>query len=115
MGGLGPGYEQAIQILVFEILREHLRTKKPLPTPQSANANGWMDNVIHRINEQLGGFSGAQVGAAKNLAYHYLKDGYAKSLEKCKDRTIQVSRFFPKAPPVPGACHASTDAGEQEK
>lgn len=101
MGGLGPGYEQAIQILVFEIIREHIGQHKPLPKP-GTSANGWMDSCAHRVSETAGGFSGAQVGAAKNLAYYYLKDGYAKTLEsfkeKDKDRTIQVSNFWPKAP-----------------
>jgi hypothetical protein len=101
MGGLGPGYEQAIQILVFEIIRDQLG--KPLPAPGTAS-NGWRDDTVSRCDESCLGFSGAQVGAAKNLAYHYLHDGYEKTLMKFKekdgDRLTQVSKELPKAPPV---------------
>lgn len=97
MGGLGPGYEQAIQILVFEIIRDQL--SKPLPQP-GTSANGWSDSTVHRCNYL--GFSGAQVGAAKSLAYRYLLYGYEKTLlsfkEKDDDRLIQVSKDFPQSP-----------------
>lgn len=100
MGGLGPGYEQALQILAIEIVRDYL--DKPLPTKETWSAFG--DDTANRIDRKLpngsyscGGFSGAQVGAAKNLAFHWLKDGPAEVLRQCADRErhIQVSNFWP--------------------
>ena len=99
MGGLGPGYEQAIQILAVEIVRDEI--DNPLP---EYVWNGWGDSTVTRIdaNRECGGFSGAQVGAAKHLAYHWIKTGPAALFKSCKDtdRHIQVSRFWPKAPEV---------------
>ena len=103
MGGLGPGYEQAIQILAIEILRDNVG--KPLPVTKEEQRT-WGDATISRIDYQLpdgsyscGGYSGAQVGAAKNLAYHWISEGPAAVLEKAgDDRRIQCSKFFPKAP-----------------
>ena len=101
MGGLGPGYEQSIQILAIEIVRDNL--DKPLPDEGSAWSR-WGDETVTRIDKKLpdgtyscGGFSGAQVGAAKNLAFHWLKEGPAKLLQGVSDdRHIQVSKFWPR-------------------
>lgn len=95
MGGLGPGYEQAIQILVFELLRDNL--KKPLPEPKSDAAKTWGDDTVHRIDSQCGGFSGAQAGAARSVAYRALRDGWENMLQSApKDRHIQVSKKMPQ-------------------
>lgn len=99
MGGLGPGYEQAIQVLAIEIVRDNLN--RPLPEENSWNT--WADSTISRIDRRLpdgtydcGGFSGAQEGAAKQLAYRWLKDGPAKvHTTSPKDRTIQCSNHWP--------------------
>ena len=100
MGGLGPGYEQSIQILAIEIIRDNL--DKPLPTESSWSV--WADDTIARVDKKLpdgtyscGGFSGAQVGAAKNLAFRWLKEGPAKLLQQVpNERRIQVSNFWPR-------------------
>lgn len=104
MGGLGPGYEQAIQVCVAEIIRDHL--DKPLPEGKFGD---WADATIYRIDAKdpvtgkfkLGGLSGSQAGAAKNLAYHYLKSGPAQVFhnirEQDPDRLTQVSNFWPQA------------------
>jgi hypothetical protein len=98
MGGLAPGYEQAIQILVFELIRD--LGSKPLPDPKDRES--WGDETVHRIDEACGGFSGAQVGAAKTLAFRAIRDGWAKMLESAPyNRRIMVSRSFPVAPPPP--------------
>ncbi len=65
LGGLGPGYEQAIQVLAIEIVRDYL--DKPLPDKEAWST--WADDTVHRVNKHCGGFSGAQVDAAKKLAY----------------------------------------------
>lgn len=101
MGGMGPGYEQAIQTLAIEIVRDYL--DGPLPEGKFGN---WGDPTVTRIDYRLpdgswsmGGFSGAQVGAAKQLAYHWLKDGPAKvHADVPADRHIQVSQTWPRAP-----------------
>jgi hypothetical protein len=101
MGGLGPGYEQAIQVCVAEIIRDNI--DKPLPEGKFGE---WGDATIERVDAKdpetgkykLGGLSGAQVGAAKQLAFHFLANGPAKTLEKVdRDRWTQVSNFWPKA------------------
>jgi hypothetical protein len=103
MGGLGPGYEQAIQILAIEIIRDEI--DKPLPTE---HLEEWGHPTVERIDYRLpdgtwscGGFSGAQVGAARNLAYRWLRDGVAATLSTVpQDRRIQCSKTWPHAPKV---------------
>lgn len=101
MGGLGPGYEQVIQVLVAEIIRDNL--DKPIPKA-GEKFSGWGDETVARIDYKkpdgtyaMGGFSGAQVGAAKNLAWNLLTNGPAKVMtdKRVKDRHIQVGKFFP--------------------
>jgi hypothetical protein len=102
MGGLGPGYEQAIQVLAVEILRDNIDS--PLPTNEDFRE--WGNSTITRIDYELpdgswscGGYSGAQVGAAKQVAFRWLRDGTAKFHESVPDdRRIQISKFWPKAP-----------------
>lgn len=102
MGGLGPGYEQAIQVTLAEVIRHMLK--------EDYIAHAWEDNEIWKQDyekiEQWGfkdekiksmGLSGAQWGAAVNLARHLYKDGPIKTFtdERVKDRHIQVSKNFP--------------------
>lgn len=94
MGGLGPGYEQAIQMLVFEIIRDNIT--KPLPEPKSEESKTWGDATVTRCDDQAGGYSGAMVGAVKHLAYRALRDGWEKTLNSAPiDRYIQVSKNWP--------------------
>lgn len=99
MGGLGPGYEQAIQVLAIEIVRDNIGN--PLP---EKSLQGWADATVRRCDAKrpdgkyaCGGFSGAQAGAAKSLAYLWLTIGPAALHEKpeVQDRKIQVSNFWP--------------------
>lgn len=92
MGGLGPGYEQAIQLLFVELVRDMKDT--PLPTDETFGE--WGNETVTRIDKTCGGFSGAQVDAAKMIAYRMLRDGPQKFYQSIpKDRRIQVSKFFP--------------------
>ena len=102
MGGLGPGYEQAIHITAAEILRLLLATK--------CDHSQW-DNptkrkpIIDEINnaifksEQITklGLSGAQYDAAFNLASNIYRRGPREALtdQRVKHRLIQVSKNFP--------------------
>lgn len=98
LGGIGPGYEQAIQELVFGIL-----SKWPKDKILSATASGesypkeydtFVDKVAHDLDKKVGGFSGAQVGTAKATAFQFIAFGYAFMMNKCeKGRLIQVSKL----------------------
>ena len=103
MGGMGPGYEQCIQIMAVEMLRSML-AKQPDWSKMEADKEAWRayrDQIdetenVSKIVEQLGP-SGAQHGAAMHIASVFCRQGYAKGLEMCdKDRHIQVSKKFPQ-------------------
>lgn len=85
MGGLGPGYDHAINVLVFDLLR-HFKTHGCRPRFGRKFSEHWYKAVVYGK-----GYSGAQVGVAFSLACHYVLDGYEKVLHdpKLKDRLIQ--------------------------
>jgi hypothetical protein len=111
MGGLGPGYEQAIQILVWELVRD------AEPVSEGMSLSDWGEAAVTRANAGVGGFSGAQVGAAKGVAARFLLRGYEESLAAAPaDRRIMVSRTWPRSPsqPSPGAPGSDHDAAKEE-
>jgi len=102
MGGLGPGYEQAIQITVAENVRVMIDT--------NFDSSEWKDkekwerdrDIIEKAafaNKTIDdlGLTGAMFGAALNLATML----YSKSPigvftdERVKDRHIQVNKSMP--------------------
>lgn len=103
LGGLSPGYEQSIHIMVFEFLRDFV------------NVESWNDITPEAIEERRDavydrtfggkdyGHSGAQVGAATSLAIQLARVGPRATMEAVDDesRFMQISRDFPKAPEVP--------------
>lgn len=104
MGGLGPGYEQCIHITCAEILRNMLDRKYDVTKWEDADT--WKQDRTEI--EKMGfdnptikalGLSGAQWGAAMNLACHFYRNGPRAVMtdEQVKDRRIQVSRTFPVA------------------
>ena len=98
MGGIGPSYEQAIQLLMIELVRDHAGH----PLPSESTFWIWGEHTMHRINHACGGFSGAQVGAAKQIAFRLLRDGYDAFLASIpQDRKILVSAHFPHLEPIP--------------
>jgi hypothetical protein len=104
MGGLGPGYEQALQIAAVEMLRWMLATN--VDTASWETEEGYSkfreerDAALFKneIIKQLG-LSGAQWGAAGNLATNIYTRGPAVCFadEAVNDRLIQVSKSFPAA------------------
>lgn len=105
MGGLGPGYEQCIHVTAAEILRWFL-AEKP-------DASVWDDQslwrqdvdrmetgVIELPTVKALGLSGAQWGAAVNLAAMLYKKGPRSVMtdDRVNDRHIQVERRFPGMP-----------------
>jgi hypothetical protein len=102
MGGLGPGYEQAIQVTFIEILR-HLLEKK-YDSVKWTDQEAWNKDKedIHSAmfkNEKVEklGLSGAQFSAALNLATIFYVHGPVNTLVKIatKERRIQISKNFP--------------------
>lgn len=102
MGGIGPGYEQAIQITAVELVRfcvekqydsnswdEDEVWKKDIKEIQDASYN---NETIKKL-----GLSGAQAGAATQLAIKLYKYGPigVMSQDAVKDRHIQISKYFP--------------------
>lgn len=97
MGGFGPGYEQALQIAMFEVLRSLLRMG-PLPE-RLKDDDYWktfraiIDDVVMRhppVSEL--GLSGAQAGAAISLAVRLYVHGPIEVIKSVvSDRRIQVS------------------------
>lgn len=103
MGGLGPGYEQAIQITIAEILR-HLLERK-YDTGEWSDPKKWA--LVCKEIETAGfanpkiealGLSGAQWGAAVHMATRFYHKGPREIMAdtQVKDRHIQVSRNFPQ-------------------
>lgn len=103
MGGLGPGYEQCIHIVCFNLIRAFKDARRELfdDSEPSRKKIGelmdkhlWADAEIERL-----GLSGAQAGAGKQLAYRAIRDGWRAMIESAKahdpDRLIQVSKGFP--------------------
>jgi hypothetical protein len=105
MGGLGPGYEQCIHTTCAEILR-HMLAQKYDPVAWDASTEQWRIDR-EAINKAVMavpavkdlGLSGAQWGAAMNIAGHLYRHGPAHVMQddRVKDRHIQVSRGFPRA------------------
>jgi len=98
MGGLGPGYEQVIHIIAFEAIRVLLTLEiawEVEPEEWKTFYRNVQDEVTPKIQNL--GCSGAQFGAAMNLAFRVVKIGWAKALDELpKDRLIQVSKNWPQ-------------------
>lgn len=95
LGGMGPGYEQAIQILLFELLANWKITDNLEEGEKYSEIfNAYVDSTAHRLSKL--GFSGAQVEVARATAFQFLKFGYAEIMNKLPDeRRIMVNKSFP--------------------
>ena len=109
MGGLGPGYEQAIQIAAVEFARGCKDMQGIIPNDKESTRRfrEKCDEILRRIDNDLGGLSGAQYGAAVWLAFNWCFNGGPQAVidrhkeAKQGDRVTMASRAWPKAPPVP--------------
>jgi len=113
MGGLGQGYEMAIQCVAFELLRalqhdDELRAACETTPDGEAFPQDFLDRLDAIVSDldavdpkterrKLGGLSGAQVGAAKSLAVSLQRRGYSAAREEVPDRLI----FIRKQDPAP--------------
>lgn len=102
LGGLGPGYEQAIQVAAIEMARANHAIV--LPEDMEQRGDAWdrlCSETLRKHDEELGGLSGAMFGAAKWLAYQWSHNGGPdKLVERAKEQgrdTIMVSKSFPQA------------------
>lgn len=103
-GGMGPGYEQCIQLMGFEMLRAMIANPVNWDdmTGESGRENWakYCDKIeavpsVKSAVESLGP-SGAQFGSAVNLASVFARNGYSGGMEMVpEDRRIQVSKNFP--------------------
>lgn len=80
MGGMGPGYDQAIQVLAVEIVRDNIDNP-----PTKENWDEWGDDSCSRIDKDHG-FSGAQFGAAKWLASCFIREGYQEAMDRFRKK-----------------------------
>lgn len=104
MGGMGPGYEQCIQICIFECLR-WLVENEPDTKSWDVGEGTWPEtrDALYKLTGEVGterklGLSGAQGGAALSAATMFYQQGYAKALEKAgSDRRIQVDSKWLRA------------------
>lgn len=105
MGGMGPGYEQAIQVGVIESCRAHAKyglNHRRVPTPEYA-MNTYLslllDDAMKADPKWLDGLSGAQAGAVMNIVANYLRKGYGACIDEWRqdkhldERMIQVDRL----------------------
>jgi hypothetical protein len=102
MGGLGPGYEQCIHITAAELLRWIIQQKPGKDQfgdewrafREAMETAAFANTTIEKL-----GLSGAQFGAAVNLACQLYQRGPRAIMkdERVKDRHIQVSKNFPAA------------------
>lgn len=102
MGGMGPGYEQAIQVLVMELCRAWADKTEPDWEAMEPEDIERERRLVYDQHFQGEGYSGAQVGAATSLAIAYCRRGPRVCAgEVGDDRHTMVSRHFPKAPEPP--------------
>lgn len=104
MGGLGPGYEQCIQIIGAETLRILLDMKPNFEElDKDKERRRQVNEEVHRrisdseVIKMLGGVTGAQVGAGVNIASCIYRRGPVEALSDpaVNDRRILVEKTFP--------------------
>ena len=104
MGGMGPGYEQSIQICIFECLRWLVENEPDTEGWDTGDGN-WPDtrDALYKLTGEVGteknlGLSGAQGGSVVSAATMFYQHGYAEALDKAdRDRRIQVNNGWVRA------------------
>lgn len=95
LGGLGDEYEEAIQTLAFEIFSTW-DTSKPTVNEDGSKVSKEFEThaQVKTVElDQKWGFSGAQVGAAKRMAFQFAHYGYGEMMKKLPaDRLIKAKR-----------------------
>ena len=109
MGGLGPGYEQALQIAAIEMGRVMIPYAPGTNREQNV---ALFKQVTENANIKGLGLSGAQHGAAQQIAFNWWTKGPAKFCEFYKskslgDRCVMISKDWPQAPEPPATPNQS--------
>ncbi len=91
MGGIGDGYENAIQQNIFPLCEKIADNPVMKETDEKK-----IEKIINKIlleQSRDQDLSGAQAGAIKNVAYQFAKYGYQYMMDKApKDRIIKVTK-----------------------
>jgi len=106
MGGMGDGYEMAIQCVAFELMRA-LRDDPALARLNAETANDQkfpnefdelLSQYIYALEKrQPMGLSGAQAGAAKSMAVNFTRHGWQNARDQVPDRMIFLRKQDPMA------------------
>jgi hypothetical protein len=110
MGGMGKGYELAIQCVAFELMRalrddpvlrainEKVGDRDAFPPEFSR----MLDELVSEMDAKqpdgsykFGGLSGAQAGAAKSMAVNLTRHGWDNARRQVPDRMIFVRKGDP--------------------
>lgn len=112
MGGMGAGYEMAIQCAAFAVIEQLLSTPWAIVEVSSAKKGDTytprlLDLIDKAITDAdakqddgsflLGGLSGAQAGAAKNIAIILCERGPRALDEVSPERIITLTKACPRA------------------
>jgi len=105
MGGMGPGYEQAIHICAFEMLRYIIDNPIDFDKSDSDDGEEYWESYKKSRDASLYadgspckelGLTGAQAGAAGNVSSMFFRHGPKKAVSMAdNDRHIMVCRTFP--------------------
>jgi hypothetical protein len=92
MGGIADSYERGIQDLFIQTIRQ-LQYRTIIEVNFSATVGECIDKAVALLNK-FHGFSGAQVGAAKNISSIFWKQTPEKALDMMRkdepDRIIKI-------------------------
>jgi len=105
MGGIGPGYEQAIQTGIFETIREFnhsdrltQKLKEASESRDDDQYNATLDEALRAAMDKYGrclnGLSGAQAGAIKSAAGLIVVYGYNEAMDRARGQGIERDRFI---------------------
>ncbi len=85
MGGISKGYEEAIQILAIEAMRNLQIIEMPIDRDEFSTIVNCAVDAAASFLDKKHGFSGAQVGAAKNMAAVFWRQTPEKGIQMMKD------------------------------
>lgn len=118
LGGMGPGYEQCIQVAAMEVLRDAI--KDAIDPEDEKVFYTRAEKTISYHDEALGGMSGAQAGSAMGLAYRAYRMGWSEMLLDAQkqegfkqDRFILISKHWPRAKELCKKCGGSLSMGSE--